>query len=137
MVNSMTMSKYLLICILALGLVACADEKAEDKTPEAAIKTEKEEAKVPGQDTEAYKLSTEMTATFDGKYETVEAAAKKYGVPGLNTENFAEYDLKEAKILSCAGECCKVDVKAGLTVRSYEFCWKDGKLQEVKFIKMQ
>ncbi len=73
-------------------------------------------------------------AEFDGTYQAVESALKKYA-PGVDDQDMDLYDLKNPKIVSTEEQgdqvCYTLEAKAGITIRTYILCWKDGKILSI------
>ena len=41
------------------------------------------------------------------------------------------YDLKDPKVTAKTGDCFTFDAKSGMTTRTYDVCWKGGKISSV------
>lgn len=83
------------------------------------------------------KVIPEMKAfmgEFDGTYQAVEAALEKYA-PGVDDQDMDIYDLKSPKVVSTEDQdgqvCYTMEAKAGITIRTYVLCWKDGKILSI------
>jgi hypothetical protein len=83
-------------------------------------------------------VSPAMTAFLSdikGKSTDVEAAIKTHGVEGLDHKDMTMYDLNSPKVTASEKrgdkDCYTFDAKAGMTTRTYETCWANGKIVEV------
>ena len=78
---------------------------------------------------------TAFLADLKGKSSDVEAAIKTHGVEGLDHKDMTMYDLGSPKVTASEKrgemECYTFDAKAGMTTRTYETCWANGKIAEV------
>ncbi|MCA9537414.1 MAG: hypothetical protein KC620_00920 [Myxococcales bacterium] len=104
---------------------------AEAKANEAAAAAPAEKPAEPAP--AAAEPSAEMKDFLGGfgSSDQVEAALKKHGVEGLETGDMEMYDLKEPKVVATNGACYDFEAKAGMTVRTYEVCWAEGKINKV------
>ena len=77
-------------------------------------------------------------AGLDGTGGTVGKLLKKYGVRGLDAKDMDLYNLKDGQIVKIYGDkdsvAYKVDIKSGLTTRSYKMHWQGGKIVAVDFL---
>jgi hypothetical protein len=83
----------------------------------------------------AVTVTPQMTAFMSdlkGKSADVEAALSVHGVEGLDTKDMEMYDLGSPKVVATEGDCSTMEAKAGMTVRTYVLCWKDGKIATVE-----
>lgn len=83
-------------------------------------------------------VSPEMTgflAGFNGKSAAVEAALAASGLEGLDAKDMGMYDLGSPTVTKQEkrgeNDCYTFDAKAGMTTRTYDVCWKGGKIVEV------
>ena len=113
-----------------LVLIAALAAGCKDKGKDAAGGGDKAAAKV--------EVSPEMSAfiaDLKGKSSDVEAAIKKHGVEGLDHKDMTMYDLGSPKVTGSEKrgdqQCYTFDAKAGMTTRTYETCWANGKIAEV------
>lgn len=128
-----------------LGLWACADPSTTTHSPadspaasQKAVHpaNPKDEEKPAANPTEAAKASTgALVARFDGDYAHIEQALRAVAVPTLAFDDIEGYELSQPKLEACEGECCTVRFAAGLTQRRYRFCWQQGKLAQVLYVK--
>jgi hypothetical protein len=128
--------------LLALTLATACDKKEEKKddkkedkkTDDAKTEAKPEEAKP--EEAAAVEASAEMTAflaKFDGTDEAVTAALKEYGADDSVADNdMGMYTLGEPKVVSKDGDCYTFEAKAGITVRTYDVCWADGKINKIE-----
>jgi hypothetical protein len=107
------------------------DKKTEDAKPEEAKPEEAKPAEAA-----AVEASPEMTAflaKFDGTDEAVSAALKEYGANDEVAGNdMGMYTLGEPKVVSKDGDCYTFEAKAGMTVRTYDVCWAEGKISKIE-----
>ena len=116
------MKKVLLSFVLIgslLALNSCGEKAKEEKSDE-------QNCEQPMQD---------FMGMMKGSYTDVEAALDKFGAEGLDRADMDIYDLKEPKVVSCqktdSGECCTMEAGAGITIRTYDICWTDGKIASI------
>lgn len=96
------------------------DEKAEEKVPEAAA-------------VEVAEPMKNFMAKFDGTDPAVTAALKEFGAtPEIADDDMGMYMLKDPKVVSAEGDCFMMEAAAGMTVRSYNVCWADGKIAKIE-----
>ncbi len=76
----------------------------------------------------------EFMAGFDGTYQAVESVLEKFA-PGVDDQDMDIYDLKSPKIVSTEEQgdqvCYTMEAKAGITIRTYVLCWKEGKIVSI------
>jgi predicted small secreted protein len=109
-----------LVLALALPLAACG----KDKKGEGGGGDDK---------AAAVEVSPEMKDFLSGfgSANRVEAALKKHGTEGLDTHDMEMYDLKDPTVTAKTGDCFTFDAKSGMTTRTYDVCWKGGKISSV------
>jgi hypothetical protein len=77
-------------------------------------------------------------AGLDGTGGTVGKLLKKYGVGGLDARDMDLYNLKDGQIVKIYQDkdrvAYKVNIKSGLTTRSYKLHWQGGKIVAVDFL---
>lgn len=77
-------------------------------------------------------------AGLDGTGGTVGKLLKKYGVRGLDAKDMDLYNLKDGQIVKIYQDkdsvAYKVNIKSGLTTRSYKLHWQGGKIVAVEFL---
>jgi hypothetical protein len=77
-------------------------------------------------------------AGLDGTGGTVGKLLKKYGTPGLDAKDMDLYNLKDGQIVKIYQVkdrvAYKVNMKSGLTTRSYKLHWLGGKIVAVEFL---
>lgn len=126
-----------LTVVSALLVMNSCGEKAKEEKSE---KTEEESGEVSeeAEEVEAIECGQEMydfMAMLKGSYTDVEAALDQFGAEGLNRADMDLYDLKDPKVVACnkmeKGECCTMEAGAGMTIRTYDICWTDGKITSV------
>ncbi len=85
-----------------------------------------------------FEVSKEMQdfiGMIKGNYKDVSAAMNKYAAnEKLKTDNITMYDLDGGLVKSRDGDCYTVDFKTGISIRTYEICWSNKKIVEVKFL---
>ncbi len=92
------------------ALSSCGGEKKVEQSPEMA----------------------EFVGMIKGQSSDVVAALSKFAATDdLKTHDMTFYNLQEPKVTAKNGDCYTVDFKAGITVRTYDFCWKDGKIVKI------
>lgn len=73
--------------------------------------------------------------SFNGKSTAVEAALAANGLEGLDAKDMGMYDLGSPSVTGQEkrgeNDCYTFDAKAGMTTRTYDVCWKGGKIVEV------
>jgi hypothetical protein len=138
-----------LCSFLALGLVtACGGEKKDEKKADKKDEKKIEEPKTDGPTPEvptpeqpkpeaaAVETSPEMTnflAKFDGTDAAVTAALKEFGAnEGIAGDDMGMYMLSKPKVISKDGDCYTFEAEAGITVRTYNVCWTEGKISKVE-----
>lgn len=118
--------------VLVASLAACGKDK--DKAGEGgAAKTTAGEAAAP-----KLEVSPAMTAFLSdlkGKSKDVAAALKTHGADGLDGKDMDMYDLQSPKVVAqekrADKDCYTWEAKSGMTTRTYETCWANGKIAEV------
>jgi len=119
--------KFSFVLVLVAALAAGCKDKAKDG---AAGGDKPAAAKV-----EVSPAMTAFLADIKGKSSDVEAAIKTHGVEGLDHKDMTMYDLSSPKVTASEKrgdkECYTFDAKAGMTTRTYETCWANGKIAEV------
>ena len=77
-------------------------------------------------------------AGLDGTGGTVGKLLEKYGTPGLDAKDMDLYNLKDGQIVKIFHDkdrvAYKVNIKSGLTTRSYKLHWLGGKIVAVEFL---
>lgn len=126
--------------ISGLMLMNSCGEKAKEEKSDKEENTE-ESAEEPAEETEEVAAvtcdqnMTDFMGMLKGSYKDVEAAIAQFGAEGLETADMDMYDLKDAKVVACqkadAGECCTMEAGAGMTIRTYDICWTDGKISSI------
>lgn len=109
-----------------------ADKKAgEDAAPEE-VKPEEAKPEEPA----AVEASPEMTAflaKFDGTDAAVTAALKEFGATEeVHDDDMGMYTLGEPKVVAKDGDCFSFEAKAGMTIRTYNVCWAEGKIAKIE-----
>jgi hypothetical protein len=112
-----------------------ADDKADDKkTDDKAVEAPPEAPPEP--EAPAVEVSEPMTnfmAKFDGTDPAVTAALKEFGANDeIADDDMGMYMLKDPKVVSAEGDCFMMEAGAGMTVRSYNVCWADGKINKIE-----
>jgi hypothetical protein len=136
------MKKILLTFSLISGLLflnSCG-EKAKDEKSDKDEKTEETSEEATEETSEEAEVTCgepmmSFMGMLKGSYTDVEAALEAYGAEGLDRADMDMYDLKEPKVVSCtksdSGECCTMEAGAGMTIRTYDICWTDGKISTI------
>lgn len=136
------MKKILFTFTLISGLLlmnACGEKAKEEKSDKEEKTEETEEAPAEAEEApatvECDQNMMDFMAMLKGSYKDVEAALAQFGAEGLETADMDMYDLKEAKVVACqkseTGECCTMEAGAGMTIRTYDICWTDGKITSI------
>lgn len=111
------------------------DKKATDKKVEEP-KAEEPKAEEPKPEAAAVETSPEMTnflAKFDGTDAAVTAALKEFGANAEVTDNdMGMYTLGKPKVVSKDGDCYTFEAEAGITIRTYNVCWTEGKISKIE-----
>ncbi|GEM_PF-1374509 len=103
------------------------DKKADDKVEEAA--PEKPAAPV----VEVSEDMKNFMAKFDGTDAAVTAALKEFGSgETITDDDMGMYTLSDPKVVANTGDCFTMEAGAGMTVRTYEVCWADGKINKIE-----
>lgn len=136
------MKKLLLSFVLIgslLSMNSCGEKAKEEKSDEKE-KTKESIDEAVEETPEVAEVSCEQPmqdfmSMIKGSYTDVKAALDKFGAEGLARADMDIYDLKEPKVVSCqktdTGECCTMEAGAGITIRTYDICWTDGKITSV------
>ncbi len=75
---------------------------------------------------------TEFVGMIKGQSADVVAALAKFGGNDeVKNDDMRFYNLAEPVVKEANGDCYTVDFKAGLTIRTYDICWKDGKITKI------
>ena len=81
-------------------------------------------------------VSTEMNdfnTMIKGSHEDVSAAVEKYAAnESLNDNDIVYFGLSNPVVTGVTDDCYLVDYEAGITTRSYEICWKEGKIVSIE-----
>ena len=76
---------------------------------------------------------TAFLAKFDGTDAAVSAALKEYGTDDtIADDDMGMYTLGEPTVVGKDGDCYTFDAKAGMTIRTYNVCWADGKINKIE-----
>ncbi len=95
---------------VVFALSSCGGEKKVEQSPEMV----------------------EFVGMIKGQSSDVVAALSKFAATDdLKTHEMTFYNLQEPKVKERNGDCYTVDFKAGITVRTYDFCWKGGKIVKI------
>ena len=113
-------TKFLAFCCLAFVtfFTACGDNKA-NVTP-------------PGKMTEFMKMIDGTAQGVSNAYDTFASDSLKAANEGCMSD-LCLYDLKNPKVTSVEGTCCNMEAEAGITTRSYKFCWNNDKISKLEF----
>lgn len=130
-IPTMKTKKLAIAFALVAAFTTAACSKKEDKVAGGGgAKATEGAAKV-----EVSPAMTAFLSDLKGKSKDVEAAIKTHGVEGLDHKDMTMYDLTSPKVTAATKdggkECYTFDAKAGMTTRTYDVCWKDGKISEV------
>ena len=137
------------VLALCLGLTACdkkdekkTDDKKADKAGDKEVKADEakpEEAKpeeAKPEEAKPVEASPEMTAflaKFDGTDAAVTAALKEFGADEtVADDDMGMYTLGEPKVVGAEGDCFTFEAKAGMTIRTYNVCWAEGKINKIE-----
>lgn len=75
---------------------------------------------------------TEFTGMIKGEASDVVAALAKFGATDdIKTNDICYYNLTEPVVKAQEGDCYTVDFKSGTNIRTYDICWKDGKITSI------
>jgi hypothetical protein len=117
----MTKTSVVSIVLVALFAVACGKDKEGGGSSSPTV--------------EVSPAMTAFLADIKGKSSDVEAAIKTHGVEGLDHKDMTMFDLKSPKVTAAEKrgdkDCYTFDAKAGMTTRTYDVCWANGKIIEV------
>lgn len=106
-----TGSFFSLVIILFLFTTACND----NSTPHVSAEMD------------------DFLAMINGSYKDVSKALETYGAADeIKTHTMSMYDLKEGKVIAREKDCYTTEFSAGIVVRVYEICWKDGKIVRIQ-----
>jgi hypothetical protein len=79
---------------------------------------------------------TQFMSELDGTSKKVGAALKKHGIKGLKTDDMGMWNLEQPKVTASEvrgkNTCYTMDAASGMTTRTYELCWANGKIVSVK-----
>lgn len=132
--------KLFTICLLATSfLIACgekSEDKKEDKKEETTSNDSEEVEETKAEEVvECGGAMNEFMGMLKGKYTDVEAALNQFQAEGLDRVDMDMYDLQEPKVVGCnkseTGECCTMEAKAGMTIRTYDICWENDKITSI------
>lgn len=85
-----------------------------------------------GSNTEQSPEMIEFIGMFTGESSEVVAALAKFGATdNIKTHDLIFNSLTEPIVTLRQGDCYTVDFKSGANIRTYEFCWKDGKIIKI------
>jgi hypothetical protein len=87
-----------------------------------------------GENAEAVEVSPEMKGFMEmltGDDVAVEKALDKYALESTSREDMDMYSLESPEVTSAKDNCYHMDAKAGMTVRTYEICWEEGKISKI------
>ncbi len=80
-------------------------------------------------------VSTEMNdfnSMINGSHEDVSKAVEKYAASEtLNDNDIVYFGLSNPVVTEATQDCYLVDYEAGITIRSYEICWDEGKIVSI------
>ncbi len=80
-------------------------------------------------------ISPEMSsfnAMMKGSHEDVVNAVEKYASDEkLNDNDIVYFGLSNPEVKERIQDCYIVDYEAGVTIRTYEICWKEGKIVSI------
>ncbi|KIG12960.1 hypothetical protein DB30_00844 [Enhygromyxa salina] len=137
------------LCLaLTFSLVACdkKEEKADDKKADAKTddkKTDDKAVEAPAEEpppaeppAAAVEVSEDMKnfmAKFDGTDPAVTAALKEFGAnEEIHDDDMGMYTLKDPKVVAAEGDCFTMEAGAGMTIRTYNVCWAEGKINKIE-----
>ncbi|MFV8755587.1 hypothetical protein ACNOYE_33980 [Nannocystaceae bacterium ST9] len=113
-----------------------ADKKDDAKKATEEPKAEEPKAEEPKPEAAAVETSPEMTnflAKFDGTDAAVTAALKEFGAnETISGDDMGMYMLSKPKVVSKDGDCYTFDAEAGITIRTYNVCWAEGKISKIE-----
>ena len=88
-----------------------------------------------GESTPAVEMSAEMTefvGMIKGTSDDVTKALEKFAANDEVKDNdMGMFDLKDPKVTAKTGDCYTAEFAAGITTRTYEICWADGKINKI------
>lgn len=143
----MRIAPIALCSFLALGLTtACGgdakkddkktDKKDADKKATEEPKADEPKPEEPKPEAAAVETSPEMTnflAKFDGTDAAVTAALKEFGAnEEISGDDMGMYMLSKPKVISKEGDCYTMEAEAGITIRTYNVCWTEGKISKIE-----
>jgi hypothetical protein len=111
------------------------DKKTDDKAADAGeVEAAPEEAKP--EEAAVVEASPEMTAflaKFDGSDAAVTAALKEFGADeAVAEDDMGMYTLGKPKVVAKDGDCFTFEAEAGMTIRTYNVCWAEGKINKIE-----
>ncbi|PRQ05707.1 hypothetical protein [Enhygromyxa salina] len=114
-----------------------ADDKADDKkADDKAVEAPAEEPPAEEPPAAAVEVSEDMKnfmAKFDGTDPAVTAALKEFGAnEEIADDDMGMYMLKDPKVVSAEGDCFTMEAGAGMTIRTYNVCWAEGKINKIE-----
>lgn len=88
-----------------------------------------------GDDSSKIEQSPEMiefVGMIKGQSSDVVAALAKFGATDdIKTNDICFYNLSEPVVKEKKDNCYTVDFKSGIIIRTYDICWKDGKITSI------
>jgi hypothetical protein len=153
--TTMRIARTILTTVIASSLVLVAacdkkdekkadkkDAKADEKKADAAKTEDKAEVPAPTpaptpapEAPAAVETSPEMTnflAKFDGTDAKVTEALKEFGASeAIHDDDMGMYMLSKPKVIGKEGDCYTFEAEAGITIRTYDVCWAEGKINKI------
>jgi hypothetical protein len=116
------------------------DKKADDKAADAgdvkAAEPEPEPEPAKPEEAAAVETSPEMTAflaKFDGTDAAVKAALTEFGADeAVVDDDMGMFSLGKPKVVAKDGDCYTFETEAGITIRTYNVCWAEGKINKIE-----
>ena len=84
-----------------------------------------------GKGVEKSKEMEGFCSAIKGTSADVKSAFATYGVAGLDNKDMDMYNLSEPNVTASNAGCYTVEFKAGVTTRTYDICWENGKINKV------
>ena len=88
-----------------------------------------------GESTPAIEVSAEMTefmGMMKASSDATSAALAKFAANDeIKEDDMGMYKLEEPKVISKKDDCYTAEFKSGLTTRTYEICWTNGKISKI------
>lgn len=109
------------------------DKKAGDKKDDKKADAKADEKKAP--EPAAVEPSADMKKFldgFDGTSDKVAAQLKEFGsTDEIKGDDMGMWNLKDPKVTASKDGCETFEAASGMTTRTYDVCWAEGKIKSI------